>query len=240
MKKLISAATVLALSLSLGAFTPKNASADTNVESNVTEEQKPIDKLNDALQKEGAQKITEDQYFDLANEALEKARIEVNKQLEEGKEDIKVEEKIGDQDSYGTVTFETEEIQPSPTVKNQLVQSSDYTALAYQNKNYSHTITMKGIGYQFKMRTFGSFTHGKNSKGYAIVKGYTYQCDAQTTWPYSASDIVRADRVDQSYVKVISKGTFTALAQAVNYHGYIDIGLYGTGNYKVLRSKFDH
>src|SRR6478735_713216 len=105
MKKLISAATVLALSLSLGAFTPKNASADTNVESNVTEEQKPIDKLNDALQKEGAQKITEDQYFDLANEALEKARIEVNKQLEEGKEDIKVEEKIGDQDSYGTVTF---------------------------------------------------------------------------------------------------------------------------------------
>ncbi|KYG30801.1 hypothetical protein ACU3L3_13830 [Priestia endophytica] len=240
MKKTISILTALSIGFGLLTFTDKGVSATEKEISNLNEEQEPIDKLNTELKKEGKEPITEEHYFELANEALDKARIEVNKQLEEGKEDIKVEEEIGDEDLFGTVTFETEILQPEPAPKNLLMQSDGYNTLAYQNKNYSHSIAMNGFAYQFRMKTFGSFTHGKNSKGQAVVNGYSYQCDAQTIWPYSASDTVRANRVDPSYVKVISKGTFTALKVGATYHGYIDIGLYGSGNYRVLRSKFDY
>ncbi|WP_307893370.1 hypothetical protein [Bacillus swezeyi] len=229
MKKFIVTVISLIMILGLIVIEPSLINAKEKQEG---EQLKPIEKLNKELKKKGKKEITEKKYFELANKALEEARIKVNKQLETGKTEISVEENIGEEDLYGSVILETQELNS--------ISTKDFTTQANKKKNYSHRITMKGFAYQFTMRTFGTFTYGKNKKGNAVVKGYSYQCDAQTGWPYSASDSVKAYKIDPSYIKVVSKGTFTALFQAVKYHGYIDIGLYGSGTYRVLRAKFDY
>ncbi|MBT2574818.1 hypothetical protein J7E26_12785 [Bacillus sp. ISL-51] len=188
---------VIALSL---AFSPINVNAQTPKESTHTESTFTIDK---------------------ANQALDNAQKEVNKQLAAGKTNVVVKKPLnvqGDGIELGVI----------------IKTSGDSSIQAVQQKSYSGYIANTFPGAGFKHTVSGKFTYEKGK-----IKGNSY--DVYLTGPlYSKSHSTSVSKLDPSVWEIRSSGKFKALKYTpFEYTTRVVIGLYGSGSYRVLTAKIN-
>jgi|SRR5699024_786793 len=170
-------------------------------------------------------KLTSEQLEEM-NEALENLKNKANKKLEDGEENFVVSTNVSFQDEPLEMEFEADEVE-----NNQALSSNSTSAV--QEKNFSHTVK-NTAGFNFSHRVFGSFTYESGD-----VNNYSADSDL-TGALYSKSHNTKVDRLDSSVAKVRSSGTFKALKYApIEYKTRIDIGLYGSGDYRVLKASLN-
>lgn len=151
------------------------------------------------------------------NEALDKLKNQANEKLDNGEENFSVSTNVSFQEEPIVMEFGFDEpVAPFGST------------LASQKKSFSHTVK-NTAGFNFSHRVFGSFVYSSGK-----VTGYT--ADSDLSGPlYGKTHSTFGDRLDPSVVVIRSTGTFKALKYfPVEYKTRIDIGLYGSGNYRVL------
>ncbi|KXZ24138.1 hypothetical protein AXI59_00150 [Bacillus nakamurai] len=188
---------VTALSL---AFSPTDVNAQTPKESTHTESTFTIDK---------------------ANQALDDAQKEVNKQLAAGKTNVVVKKPLNVQGDGIELGVNTK-------------TSGDSSIQAVQQKSYSGYIANTFPGTGFKHTVSGKFTYEKGK-----IKGNSY--DVYLTGPlYSKSHSTSVSKLDPSVWEIRSSGKFKALKYTpLEYTTRVVIGLYGSGSYRVLTAKIN-
>lgn len=151
------------------------------------------------------------------NEALDRLKDEANERLEKGEVDFSVSTNVSFQEEPIVMEFEGEESDVS-------------TYAAKQQKSFSHTVK-NTAGFNYSHKLYGNFYY-QNGK----VTDYSY--DTVLSGPlYGKTVSTKADRTDPSVVIVRSTGTFKALKYTpFEYTTKIDIGLYGSGHYRVLKA----
>ncbi|GIO04782.1 hypothetical protein J31TS6_08100 [Brevibacillus reuszeri] len=159
------------------------------------------------------------------NETLEKIVIEANKRLEAGETELFLEEKVGETDEV--VSFSFSLTNESSNEQKLGLQAADLPKGA---KNYMAEVGYTGVGFDFMHKLGGSFTYANGKIGGAtkdvVLTGIFYSKDHQT-W---------IDYLDPSVWAVNSQGTFAALKYGVEYKTSLIVGLYGSGDYRILRS----
>jgi hypothetical protein len=193
-----------------------------------------ISKINRELQKRGETPINRQDYIQMVGQAIHLA-VQKGNDLETQSGNYAIIVPINDDaDLYGTiklVSVESDRINTNSTKPNYLAK--DWSKSLYYNPN-----PMVNWGLHNK----GTFTYGKNSRGYAIVNGVSATVDAAASFPYSASDYKSIERLDDSVVRIIGKGTYSLVPSfgTLVFHGYLDVEVNGTGDVRILRGFFDY
>ncbi|KZE47090.1 hypothetical protein AV540_20000 [Brevibacillus parabrevis] len=154
------------------------------------------------------------------NEALDKLIIEANKKLEAGETDLYLEENVGETDGSVSLSFSL----------NDTKQKAGLQALAVKPKAYRATVGYSGIGFDFQHELGGTFTYEDGK-----IKGATKDV-ALTGLFYSESHNTWIDYLDPSVWVVNSEGLFKALKYGVEYKTSLVVGLYGSGDYRILQA----
>ncbi|MEK5501018.1 hypothetical protein [Bacillus sp. FSL M8-0168] len=161
---------------------------------------------------------------DDVNKALEYAVKEVNEQLEKGETKATFTKQVNAQGD----TIEL-------GVDNQKEINTDIQAV--RKKNYSGYVKFKGLpltGTHFQHKISGTFTYEKGK-----IKANSY--DVYLTGPlYSKSHDTTPFKLDKSVWEIRSTGTFKLLKYTpLEYTTRLVIGLYGSGDYRVLKAKIN-
>ncbi|MFG0238756.1 hypothetical protein [Brevibacillus porteri] len=163
------------------------------------------------------------------NETLDKLIIEANKKLEAGETDLFLEEKVGETDGSVSLSFS---LNNTNVVSNKQESSlrASFANLPSGAKNYYAKVEYTDIGFDFKHELGGGFTYAdgkiKGASKDVSLTGLFYSEDHET-W---------IDYLDPSVWIVNSKGKFKALKYGVEYNTSLVVGLYGSGDYKILKA----
>ncbi|ENJ6139149.1 MULTISPECIES: hypothetical protein [Bacillus cereus group] len=158
------------------------------------------------------------------NVKLEEMKNDINLQLSEGKEDVFSSRKVSFSDEPLIMAFNS--------VDN--FNGNGFALAAQQKKNFSGYVANTFPGAGFKHTVSGWFLYGSGKVG-------NYDYDPDLTGPlYSKSNSTKANRLDDSVVRITSSGTFKALKYApVEYTTKVVIELYGSGTYRVVTAKIN-
>ncbi|MEC3683832.1 hypothetical protein P9186_17085 [Bacillus safensis] len=159
---------------------------------------------------------------DIANKALEEAMKDVNKQLEKGVTNALATKKLN-------IQGDTIELGVGEQEENKV------DTQAVRKKNYSGYVKYNGLlGTGFQHKVSGTFTYEKGK-----IKSNSY--DVYLTGSlYGKSHDTNPYKLDKSVWEIRSTGTFTALKYTpFQYTTRLVIGLYGSGDYRVLKAKIN-
>lgn len=158
-----------------------------------------------------------------ANKALEEAVKDVNKQLEKGVTNASSTKKLNIQgDTIELGVGEQEE--------------NKFDTQVVRKKNYSGYVKYNGLlGMGFQHKVSGTFTYEKGK-----IKSNSF--DVYLTGPLYSKSHNTPDpfKLDKSVWEIRSTGKFKALKYTpFEYTTRVVIGLYGSGDYRVLKAKIN-
>lgn len=160
--------------------------------------------------------------IDVANKALKKATKEVNEKLAKGATNAT---------STKTLNIQGDTIELG--VGKQ--EENKFNIQAVRKKNYSGYVKYNGLlGTGFQHKISGKFTYEKGK-----IKSNSY--DVYLSGPlYGKSHSTKTHKLDKSVWEIRSTGTFKALKYTpLEYTTRLVIGLYGSGDYRVLKAKIN-
>jgi hypothetical protein len=225
MKKLLIVVTALVMGWTLLPSIPAYAEQEPQ-----TFEQ-AVANSNEILRSQGKAPLSEEEYLEKINKALEEALKEAEAKEQVETQGFKSEYKVtvpvnGNSDLFGKVTIESEEVE------------------LFGTKSWNKKIVFdEWIGARWDLVNSGTFTYGKksSSSSQVIIKGATYNVDAKALPPYTATDTSRLDKLTAAVWEVKGKGRYAMTIGNVGatYHGYLDVRIHATGNVSVQRARFD-
>jgi hypothetical protein len=221
---------------------PDSNTCIPNVE-NMTNLVYELDKI---LIHQGKEPVTSEEYTSMVNSAIGLAMQKGDQLERQGEENYTVEIPIKASDQiYGFILLESEVVNRELPRDNRTFSSfgTMSSIQAFQSKDWHKKITWNPWwipGVNWALHNRGTFTYGKNSRGYAVVNGVSASVEAAALWPWSPSDSKSVDRLDASVVRIIGRGTYTHVFDlSFVYHGYLDVEVNGTGDVRVIRASFD-
>lgn len=158
------------------------------------------------------------------NEATEGLIEDVNNQLEEGKSTAIATTTAGD------VTI-TVGLDTNKSHLNTINSLGIATLSAKTTKNYSAFVSYEGIGFDFSHKLYGTYQYSGGKVGSVTAK------IEQTGWAYQKSYEKDIQKVDSSVKEVTSTGYFNAFTYGKQYVAYVDVKIFGSGDYKITRAK---
>lgn len=162
--------------------------------------------------------------LDSINEKTDELVAELNKKLESG-----------NLDRFNPTTVEgVSEDGVHITVGVEPVRSfTSFSAVAAADSviDYSAFVNYDSVGFDFSHRLYGTFkaNAGKVSNVTAKVE--------QTGWAYNKTYSTNTNDIDASVKEVVSTGNFAAFYLGKQYVVYLDVKVFGSGNYTVTRAK---
>lgn len=172
---------------------------------------------NQDISKPSETKTISSSSLKVINEKLEKLRQEANQQLEKGATDVAVKEPLNIQGDELRLTVETDE-----------------NVNAVRQKNYRAKVENTTPIFGFAHEVAGRFTYEKGK-----IKSNSYDVYLTGIF-YEKSHNTKVEKLDRSVWEIHSRGKFKALKYTpVEYTSLLDIGLYGSGDYRVLKAKIN-
>lgn len=98
------------------------------------------------------------------------------------------------------------------------------------NKTYTAFIGYDKVGFNFSHKVDGTYqiNSGKVNNVTHVV--------TQTGWAYQKDYKSDVQVIDPSVKKVVTSGSFNAFQYGKQYVAYLDVTIYGSGNYKITRA----
>lgn len=160
------------------------------------------------------------------NESLSKLVDEINEDLSNGE---KASSKSIMTEEGGRLTLSVGESVPThPSTSMQPNNVNLYSTIS--TKTYNALIGYDGVGLNFSHQIEGTY-QVSNAK----VSNVTYSV-AQTGWAYQKTHNTSVQKIDDSVQKVTSAGYFNAFKYGKQYVAYLDVTVYGTGDYRITKA----
>lgn len=152
------------------------------------------------------------------NHKLDQLTDKANAQLKKGANNVVVQEPLNVQGDNLELSMKIDDI----------------STKAVQQKKFKAKVTNTTPAFGFAHEVSGKFTYEKGK-----LKSSSY--DAYLTGMfYSKSHSTKQHKLDPSVWEIRSRGTFKALKYTpVEYSSRVDVGLYGSGDYRVLKAKIN-
>jgi len=152
------------------------------------------------------------------NQKLDQLTDKANAQLEKGLDNVVVQEPLNVQGDKLELSMNVEDI----------------STQAVKQKKYKAKVTNTTPIFGFAHEVSGKFTYEKGK-----IKANSYDAYLTGIW-YGKSHTTKEHKLDPSVWEVRSRGTFKALKYTpVEYTSRVDVGLYGSGSYRVLKARIN-
>lgn len=161
------------------------------------------------------------------NTKLDKLKDEANENLEKNNENFTVSEDLSFSDSPISISVD------SHPKANDQVNSLAVTPLATHSKSYSVKVK-NTAGFNFSHELYGNFVYTSGGK----LNSWSHHT-TQTGAMYYKTHSYHADRLDSSVAQLTDDGTFKALKYFTEYQTHLVVGLYGSGNYRILKASIN-